>query len=194
MFNDLSSPLTYLQSRRSGRPRDMVQPGPTDDQLNEILALAMRTPDHGKIAPWRFIKVSDAARSDLAALLERAYLKSNPESRPAQIEAAVANAHLAPSLVILIHSPQPNAKVPAWEQELSSGAVGMNLLHAAHSLGFVGGWITGWAAYDETVRAALCQPTERIAGFFYFGSPGQELEERPRPDFAAKVSDFPKAP
>ncbi|MEE9433067.1 MAG: nitroreductase [Sphingorhabdus sp.] len=191
MFNNLSSPAAYLSSRRSARPRDMVSPGPDDAQLEEILRLAMRTPDHGKLAPWRFVKVSQDARWAFATLLERAFVAANPDARPVQIEAAVALADMAPSLVIMIHSPQQSAKIPQWEQQLSSGAAGMNLLHAAHVHGFVGGWITGWAAFDETVQAALCQPQERVTGFFYFGSPGAELKERPRPDFAAKLSEFP---
>jgi len=191
MFNDLSSPTSYLQSRRSCRPRDMVAPGPSDAQLDEILKTAMRTPDHGKLAPWRFVKVPMEARAAFSALLERAFLAANPDARPAQVEAGTAVAHMAPAMVIIIHSPVPSAKIPAWEQELSSGAVGMNMLHAAHAMGFVGGWITGWASYDETVHAELCEAHERIAGFFYFGSAGIELQERSRPEFEDKVSEFP---
>ena len=101
-------------------------------------------------------------------------------------------AHMAPALIILIHSPQKSAKIPQWEQMMSTGAVGMNLLHAGHAMNFVGGWITGWPTYDETVKAQLCSPQESIAGFFYFGSPQEELTERPRPDIADKISDFPK--
>ena len=191
MFNDLSSPLTYLQSRRSCRPRDMIAPGPSDEQLGEILQTAMRTPDHGKLSPWRFITVDDGQRADFASLLKKAFLAANPDARATQTEGAIAIAHMAPAMAILIHSPQPSAKIPEWEQELSCGATGMNMLHAAHAMGFVGGWITGWAAFDETVRSALCEPQEKIAGFFYFGSAGIDITERPRPDAADKISEFP---
>lgn len=190
MFNDLSSPLSYLKSRRSARPRDMVEPGPDKAQLHDILSAAMRTPDHGKLTPWRFITVGGEHRDAFAALLQRAFTGENPDARPAQIEAAVATAYLAPSLVILIHSPQESAKIPDWEQELSTGAAGMNLLHAAHAHGFVGGWITGWASTDEVVHSALCKPREKIAGFFYFGTAGKELEERLRPDVTQKIREF----
>lgn len=189
MFNDLTSLPAYLASRRSGKPRDMAAPGPDEPALDSILKLAMRTPDHGKLFPWRFVKVTD--RQALAALLERAFLAANTDARPAQIEAAIAPALMAPTLVVLLYAPQESAKIPEWEQQMSVGAVGMNLLHAAHAHGFVASWITGWASYDPVVTAGLCTGREHIAGFFFIGSPGQPLEERPRPDFDAVVRSFP---
>lgn len=189
MFNDQSSLPAYLASRRSGKPRDMVAPGPDAGQLDVILTIAMRTPDHGKLFPWRFIKIED--RQAFAALLEKAFRTSNADARPAQIEAAIAPAFMAPTLVALLYAPQESAKIPAWEQQLSVGAVGMNLLHAAHAQGFVASWITGWASYDQSVRSALCEGEERIAGLFYIGTAGQPLEERPRPEPATVVRSWP---
>jgi nitroreductase len=189
MFNDLSSLPVYLATRRSGKPRDMVGPGPDAATLYTILSLAMRTPDHGKLFPWRFVVVED--RAAFASLLERAYKAANPDARPAQIEAAVAPAMMAPTLVILLHTPQTSAKIPAWEQELSTGAVAMNLLHAVHACGFVASWITGWATYDATVRAELCEGNGRLAGFFFIGTPANPLEERPRPEFDGIVRRWP---
>lgn len=189
MFNDLSSLPAYLATRRSGKPRDMVAPGPGPETLDVMLSLAMRTPDHGKLFPWRFVKIND--RQAFAALLERAFLTANLDARPVQVEAAVAPAMMAPTLVVLLYAPQESAKIPEWEQQLSVGAVAMNLLHAAHAHGFVATWITGRATYDATVNAALCEGKERIAGFIYIGTPGQSLEERPRPDFDAVVRSFP---
>jgi nitroreductase len=189
MFNDLSSLPAYLATRRSGKPRDMVMPGPDAATLDTMLKLAMRTPDHGKLFPWRFVKMTD--RGAFADLLQRAFIAANPDARPAQIEAAIATAHMAPTLVILLYAPQVSAKIPLWEQQLSVGAVAMNLLHAANAHGFVASWITGWATYDPTVSATLCQGEEKIAGFFYIGSPSQSLEERPRPEFKNVVRVFP---
>jgi nitroreductase len=189
MFNDLSSLPAYLATRRSGKPRDMITPGPDEAMLDEILKLAMRTPDHGKLFPWRFVKIAD--RQAFAAQLERAFLIANPDARPAQVEAAIAPALMAPTLVVLLSAPQESAKIPEWEQQLSVGATAMNLLHAAHAHGFVASWITGWAAYDATFTSALCEGRERVAGFFYIGTPGRPLEERPRPDFDAVVRSFP---
>jgi nitroreductase len=189
MFNDLSTLPAYLATRRSGKPRDMVMPGPDAVQLDGILRLAMRTPDHGKLFPWRFVKIDD--RQALTGLMERAFIAANPDVRPAQIEAAVAPALMAPALVVLLYAPQESAKIPEWEQQLSVGAVGMNVLHAAHAHGFVASWITGWAAYDRTVNEALCGGRERIAGFFFIGTAANPLEERPRPDFASVIRSFP---
>ena len=189
MFNDLSSVPAYFASRRSGKPRDMIEPGPDKPTLDLILQLAMRTPDHGKLFPWRLVKIAD--RAAFAGLLETAFVAANPDARPAQIDAAVAAAKMAPTLVILLFAPQPSAKIPLWEQQLSVGAVGMNLLHAAHAHGFVGSWITGWACYDAHVRAAICNGEEQIAGFFFMGTPALPLEERPRPNPADIVRQWP---
>jgi nitroreductase len=189
MFNDLTSLPAYLATRRSGKPRDMIAPGPDKATLGVILSLAMRTPDHGKLFPWAFVVIED--RTAFAQLLERAFVAANPDARHSQIEAAVAPAMMAPTLIILLHAPQNSAKIPAWEQELSTGAVAMNLLHAAHAYGFVASWITGWATYDATVRAALCNGDERLAGFFFIGTPANPLEERPRPEFESIVRRWP---
>jgi nitroreductase len=189
MFNDLSSLSAYLASRRSGKPRDMVAPGPDAAILDTMLSTAMRTPDHGKLFPWRFVKVNE--RKPLVELMEQAFIAANPDARAAQVEAAVSPASMAPTLVILLYAPQHSAKIPEWEQQMSVGAVAMNLLHAANAHGFVASWITGWACYDATVAAALCVDKERIAGFFFIGTPANPLEERPRPNFDAVVRNFP---
>jgi nitroreductase len=189
MFNDLSSLPVYLSTRRSGKARDMVAPGPEADTLADILALAARTPDHGKLFPWAFVVIED--RTALAALFERAFVAANPDARRTQIEAAIAPAYMAPTLIVLLHAPQPSAKIPEWEQQLSTGAVAMNLIHAAHAHGFVANWITGWMAYDGIVNAALCEGEERIAGYFFIGTPTNELEERPRPDMGDVVRHWP---
>ena len=180
-FNDRTSPLSLLQTRRSGKPRDMVAPGPDADQLDTMIAVAARTPDHGKLAPWRFVVVPADARAAFANLLERAYRVENPGASDAEVAAARMFADQAPALVVALSCPQPNAKIPLWEQELSAGAACMNLLHAAHAMGFVGGWLTGWQASSPMVRDAFGREGERIAGFLFFGSPSRPLEERPRP-------------
>ena len=187
MLNDLTSALSLLATRRSGRPREMVAPGPSPDQLRQILTIASRTPDHGKLAPWRFVVVNHDQRSDLAILLRRALAAEDPCAPPLKHEKADEFAHNAPALVVLISTPIAGHKINVWEQELSAGAVAMNLLLATHALGFVGGWITGWPAYSELVRSAFCGPDERIAGFFYLGTPSRPLEDRPRPELDAVV-------
>jgi nitroreductase len=184
MLNDRSSALSLLETRRSGKPREMVAPGPGDAEMERILTIASRIPDHGKLAPWRFVTVARDQRQALADLLARALPESDPQAGPAHFQKAHDFAHQAPALVVLVSAPVPDHKIPVWEQILSCGAAAMNLLTAAHAMGYVGGWITGWAAYSERVRAAFCGPGERIAGFLFLGSPGIELEERPRPALA----------
>jgi nitroreductase len=181
MLNDRSSPLALLETRRSAKPREMVGPAPMPEEMERILTIAARIPDHGKLSPWRFVTVADDQRDAFAKLLHRALDEEDSTATPAHHEKAEQFAHNAGALVVLVSAPVENHKIPVWEQQLSCGAAGMNLLLAAHALGYVGGWVTGWAAYSERVRAAICGPGERIAGFIFLGHPGSELVERPRP-------------
>ena len=191
MFIDLSSLPAYLASRRSGKPRDLAAPGPSLDQLREMVRIASRTPDHGKLAPWRFVIVPDDQREALAALLEQAYLAEKPDAGRLEIEAMHQFARQAPALVVVLSSPKTASKIPVWEQELSAGAATMNLLHAAHAMGFAGGWLTAWPSYNDTVRDAFGTAEERIAGFVFIGTPSRELEERPRPELDDILSIWP---
>jgi nitroreductase len=181
MFNDLSSPAALMATRRSGKPRDLGVPGPTPEQLDRILAAAIRTPDHGKLAPWRFVIVPAEKREAFAALLERAYRMERPDPGKVELEAVRQFAWQAPALVVALSTPAHASHIPIWEQELSAGAACMNLLIATHAEGLAGGWLTGWAAYSDMVRDAFGSPGERIAGFLFLGTPTRELEERPRP-------------
>ena len=190
MFNDLASPLALLRSRRSARPRDLVAPGPDAAQLREILGLAMRVPDHGKLHPWRFVHVARDRRGDFAALLDRAYRADNPAPGRLELEANERFAHQAPELIIALFSPTEGHKIPVWEQELSCGAACFNLELAAIASGFAAGWVTGWAAYSPIVLAAFGQPPERIAGFMFLGTSSVDLEERARPEYEAVVSEW----
>lgn len=190
MLNNRSSTLRLLETRRSGRPRDLVAPGPDAGELRRILAIATRTPDHGKLHPWRLVHVPADRRADFAALLDRAYRVDNPAPGRLEIEANERFAHQAPELVVVLSAPVPDSKIPVWEQELSCGAACMNLALAAHASGFAAGWVTGWAAYSDAVRDAFGGPGERIAGFVFLGTPGVELEERPRPDYDMVVSEW----
>jgi nitroreductase len=190
MLNDRSTPLSLLATRRSGKPRDLGLPGPDADQLRQILEIAARTPDHGKLAPWRFVVVPAARRDALAALITTAYRAECPDASEAQLASFAQFAHQAPTLVVVLSSPVADSRIPLWEQELSAGAVCMNLLHAAHALGFAGGWLTGWASFSDTVRDAFGAAPERIAGFMFLGTPSRPLEERPRPDLSTRVYEW----
>ena len=190
-LNDRATILSLLRTRRSGRPRDLVSPGPDEAQLRQMLEIACRTPDHGKLAPWRFVHVAEDRRDAFADLLHRAYRAANPEPGRLEVEAVERFARQAPTLVVALSSPVEGTKIPLWEQQLSCGAAIMNLLLATHAMGFAGGWVTGWAAYSPEVLAAFGREHECIAGFVFIGTPSQQLEERPRPalDFAASEWD-----
>lgn len=190
MFNDTSTALALLRTRRSGKPRDMILPGPDAIQLRTMLEAAIRVPDHGKLAPWRFVIVGSGQRQRLADVLTAAYRAEKPEAGRLEIEAMEQFAHQAPTLVVALSAPVSVSKIPLWEQELSVGAACMNLLTAVHASGFVGSWLTGWPTYSDAVRDAFGSPGERIAGFVFIGSPGRALEERPRPDYDKVVINW----
>lgn len=190
MLNDPSSILSLLETRRSAKPRELVGPGPTEAELDRMLTIASRTPDHGKLTPWRFVIVADDQRDALAAVLLSALAEENPEATEAHRQKERDFAHYAGQLVVLVSAPVRDHKIPVWEQELSCGAAGMNLMLAAHALGYVPGWVTGWRTYSERVRSAFCAPGERIAGFIFIGHPGYPMEERPRPQLADVVRQW----
>ena len=183
-FNDRSTPLSLLRTRRSGKPRDLTEPGPDIAQLEEMVAIASRTPDHGKLFPWRFVIVPPEERPALALKLGEILEAEKADCTARDIEAAAQFATQGPALVVVLSAPVHDHKIPLWEQELSAGAACMNLLHAAHAMGFAGGWLTGWAAYSDAVRDLFGKPGERIAGFVFIGTPGRELDERPRPQLS----------
>ncbi|WP_184643962.1 nitroreductase [Sphingopyxis sp. JAI128] len=184
MFNDRSSLLAHLATRRSGKARDMISPGPDAAQLRDIIALALRTPDHGKLAPWRIVTIADDQREAFAALLKASWVKENPGAAGVDLSALDQFAHQAPTLLVLLSTPVAGSKIPVWEQQMSAGAVGMNLLHAAHAHGFVGSWLTGWAAYNSDVAAAFgARDGDTIVGYFFLGTAGRALDERPRPEY-----------
>jgi nitroreductase len=190
MFNDTSTPSRLLQTRRSGKPRDMVAPGPTDTQLRIMIETATRTPDHGKLFPWRFVSVGEDQRAELSSLLQTAYREEKPEAGRLEVEAMDQFARQAPALVVVLSSPKRESHIPVWEQELSAGAACMNLLHAVHAEGFVGSWLTGWPAYSDAVLRAFAREGERVAGFIFIGSAGRPLAERPRPAPDAVISNW----
>jgi nitroreductase len=188
MLNDHTTPATLIATRRSGKPRDMVAPGPDDAQMARILTAAMRVPDHGKLAPWRFVVIEADRRDAFATLLQQAWRHEHATSDRPDIEAISQFARQAPGLVVVFSTPVTDSKIPRWEQELSAGAACMAMLAATHAEGLVGGWLTGWAAYSPMVVDALGHPGAKIAGFLFLGTAGKEPAERPRPSYDSIVS------
>jgi len=185
MFNDRSTPLSLLATRRSGKARDLGAPGPTAGQLERLLGVAARVPDHGKLNPWHFVVIDDRAK--FADLLEATY---RAEAADVDVAPLRAFAHEAPCLVAVISRVVEPHKIARWEQELSAGAACGLLCAAASAMGFAANWLTGWAAYSPGVTAALGQVGDRIAGFVFIGTPTRALDERPRPDLSTVVTHW----
>jgi nitroreductase len=187
-FNDTSSTVALLATRRSGKAREMLAPGPDAGQLHSILAAAARVPDHSKLFPWRFVVIEN--RPAFAEALLAIYRAGKPDAGRLELEAVQQFATQAPCLVVVIASPKPS-HIPLWEQELSVGAACQNLCLAAHAHGFVANWLTGWAAFDDQVLALFGGTApERIAGFFFIGTQAKPLEERPRPELSAVINHW----
>lgn len=179
----------YLKVRRSIPAFQMRGPGPDRQTLEEILTLAMRVPDHGKIAPWRFIVYEGDIRAKLGDELLKMVLERDPNLSGEMQAVEKSRFTRSPVVIGVISTAAPHVKVPEWEQVLSAGAVCLNLLMAANSKGFVSNWLTEWFAFDERAYPLLgVQPGEKVAGFIHIGSTDFPAVERPRPEFADKVT------
>jgi nitroreductase len=182
--------LSLLARRRSTKVGHLLEPGPSDEQLNALLRLAARVPDHGKLGPWRFVVIAGDARIRAGEALAKVIV-NDEGADGSHLAAARGLLQRAPVCVLVVSSPVPSTKAPEWEQQLSSAAACYALLLAAHAMGFGGCWLTEWPTYDARARAALgLQAHERIAGFVYLGTPGQPATERFRADLASRVSRF----
>lgn len=186
-----SPALTLLQTRRSLKPNELAGPGPSPADLDTLLTVASRVPDHGKLAPWRFIVFEGDARLKAGEAIAKAFVVKYPESKQDQIDYERHRFTRAPLVVGVISRAAPHVKIPEWEQVLSSGAAAMNLVIAAHAFGFGAAWLTEWYAYDRSVLDALgLAPHEQVAGFVHIGRPIHAPEDRPRPALADIVTRF----
>ena len=177
-----------LAERRSAPAQALAAPGPSDAEIDEILTLGARTPDHGKLFPWRFVVLGPRTRAEIA---EKLAVLAELRDKPAKDQAVLAKLTAAPVTILVISAPVPNAK-PIWEQQLSAGAVCMNMEHAAGAFGFSSSWITDWYSYDpEAVALFGLTEGETVAGFIHIGTLAEPALERPRPDMAAKVTRLP---
>ena len=182
--------IRLLETRRSAPVPMLVAPGPTPEQLETLLTIAARVPDHGKIVPWRFIVFAGEARGAAGAIIAEVYAAKNPGADGKRV-AMENNRFAAPLVIGVVSRAGPHFKVPEWEQVLSAGAVCMNLSTAATSMGYATVWLTEWYAYDQAVLERFgLQPQERIAGFIHLGTPKAARDERPRPVLAEIVTHF----
>jgi nitroreductase len=182
--------LAALHQRRSTPSRLLSEPGPNDAQLRQMLAAAVRVPDHGKLAPWRFLRIRGEQRARLGELLAQRARERDPGAAEAAVEKDRRRFSYAPTILAVIARPTPGHKVPEIEQLLSGGAVCFALLQAAQALGFGAQWLTGWAAYDAQVLQRLgLQPEERLLGFVHIGHASETAPERDRPDAWSLLSE-----
>jgi nitroreductase len=183
--------IKLLTTRRSFKPVELSGPAPSPAEIDTLLTVASRVPDHGKLAPWRFIVFEGAARQKAGDTIAAAFKVKYPDAKPDQIEAERGRLTRAPLVVAVVSRAGPHVKIPEWEQVLSAGAAAMNLVLAAHALGYGASWITEWYAYDRSVLDALgLAPHERIAGFVHIGRPPGAPEDRPRPPLAEITTRF----
>ncbi len=174
--------LAVLAQRRSSSPRDLAEPAPEGEQLHNLLRLAARAPDHGKLFPWRFIILKGVAKAALADRFE-ALAKERPDADKA---AGVLFKLRLPPLAVLVVSRVVESHIPAWEQQLSAGAVCQNLVLAGTAMGYGVNWITDWYSFDPRATALLgIQSNEQIAGVMLIGTPTEAPLERARPDIDA---------
>ena len=180
--------LDLLANRRSAYAPEMGEPGPTEAELRQLLQIALRAPDHGKLEPWRLLIFRGAARARFGALLADILRAREADADASRLDFERGRFLRAPVVVAVISAPMENPKIPEWEQILSVGAVCQNLLIATEAMGYRGQWITEWYAYDAQVRAALeLTPKERIAGFLYLGTSTRPNPERRRPCLEDKM-------
>ena len=183
--------IDLLKTRRSIKPRDMSGPGPLPAELETILTIGARVPDHGKLAPWRFIVFEGDARARAGEVIARVFARKNPDATPAEIDVERRRLSDAPLVIGVVSLTKPHPKVPPWEQELSAGASAMNIVTAATALGYGACWLTGWFAFDRDVLDALgLKAGEKLAGFIYIGTASKPSEDRPRPALSDIVTRF----
>ena len=183
--------LDLLKTRRSVKPIELSGPGPTAAELETILTVASRVPDHGKLTPWRFIVFEGDARLAAGETIERVFRANKPEATADQIAFERNRLARAPLVIAVVSRAGPHVKIPEWEQVLSAGAAATSLVFAAYALGYGASWLTEWYAYDRRVLDALGVKTdERVVGFIHIGRPGKPTEDRPRPPLPEIVTRY----
>jgi nitroreductase len=183
--------IELLKTRRSMKPREMTAPGPSPAEIETILTIGARVPDHGKLAPWRFILFEGDARSRAGEIISNVFARKNPQASAADIEIEKKRLTDAPLVIGVVSFTRPHPKVPAWEQELSAGASAMNIVTAATALGYGACWLTGWFALDRDVLDGFgLKADEKLAGLIHIGTPSKRNDDRPRPALSDIVTRF----
>jgi nitroreductase len=183
--------LELLKSRRSVKPIEMTGPGPNAAEIDTLLGIASRVPDHGKLVPWRFIVFEGEARRAAGTVLAEIFHADRPEATADQIEFERQRLARAPLVIAVVSRAAPHVKIPEWEQLMSAAASAMLLVTAAHAMGYAASWLTEWYAYDRRVLDKLgLSQEERIVGFVHIGKPVKPPEDRDRPKLSTIVTRY----
>jgi nitroreductase len=181
----------YLLARRSVGQAFLTEPAPTGEDLQTLLTIATRVPDHGKLAPWRLVLFTGDARVAAGEKLAELAKRKRPELDEAGLEIERRQFLPAPLVVGVISTAKPHVKIPEFEQLLSAGNVAFNLVHGAYALGYAATWITRWYSFDAEAAALLgAKEGERFVGFVHIGTPTTIIEDRPRPNLDEIVTDW----
>jgi nitroreductase len=190
-MDTMADALELLKTRRSVKPQELAGPAPSETDIETLLTIASRVPDHGKLTPWRFVVFSGEARLQAGDAIAAAFQADHPEAKPEHVDMERTRLARAPLVIAVVSRAAPHVKIPEWEQVLSAGAAAMSLVFAAHALGYAANWITEWYAYDRRVLDALgLAPYEKIAGFVHIGRPAEPPTDRPRPPLSDIVTRF----
>lgn len=183
--------IDLLLTRRSVPPRLMTAPAPTAAEVETMLTIAARVPDHGRAVPWRFIVIGPEGGANLGEVIAATYQADHPDAPAETIESERSRLLRAPLVIAVISHTHAHPKAPEWEQILSAGAAAMSLVVAANALGYCANWHTEWYAYDRRVTSELgLDNTERVAGFVHIGTRAEQPLDRPRPSLADVVTRY----
>lgn len=192
-LNDTSSVLAFLRSRKSASAKAMMGPGPSTLQIAEILEIAVRVPDHGKLTPWRFILFEGDARAKAGEAFSRVWAERHPSHGQDSLNFQAGIFMRAPVVLAVVSMAADHVKIPIWEQRMSAAAVCYNVLLAATAMGFAAQWQSDWVVYDEAAKAVMgISVAEKVAGIIYMGQTSVPLEDRPRPDALALLTRWGK--
>ena len=181
----------HLLTRRSVGQTFLAEPAPTGADLQTLLTIATRVPDHGKLTPWRLVLFSGDARATAGEKLAEIAKRKRPELDEAGLEIERRQFLPAPLVIGVISTAKPHVKIPEFEQLLSAGNVAFNIVHGAYALGYAATWITRWYTFDTEAAAMLgAKEGERFVGFVHIGTPTTTIEDRPRPDLAEIVTEW----
>lgn len=183
--------LELLTTRRSLKPLELAEPTPSAADIEAMLTIASRVPDHGKLVPWRFIVFEGEARHAAGEAIAAVFKVKYPEAKPEHVDMERGRLARAPLVIAVVSRAAPHVKIPEWEQVLSAGASAMSLVLAAHALGYGANWMTEWYAYDRQALKALgVNDDERIAAFVHIGTPVKPPQDRPRPPLGDIATRF----